>query len=128
MVKYRYMIGGVEVPEEEYRRITAKAERKLKRGGYRPKRREKKASEHCSVMDAHDERYRKWYKEPPPPVIEDYRHPQAAKEWPGYRRVLTPQGWKEGPARFTSKAEQSKYENLYGFVQHTGKPREERRR
>lgn len=73
------------------------------------------------VMDAHNERYKKWYGEPPPPVIEDYRCEAAKKEWPGYTRIKTPQGWKEGPPPFKSYAEQSLYERTYGFHQETGK-------
>lgn len=79
---------------------------------------------HCpamhDVMDAHNERYKKWYKEPPPPVIEDYRDKRAAKEWPGYTRVKTPHGWKEGPPPFKSYKEQALYERTYGFRQETG--------
>ena len=72
------------------------------------------------VMAAHDERYAKWYKEKPPPVIEDYRCEEAKKTWPGYTRVKTPYGWKEGPPRFKSYAEQRTYEQTYGFRQETG--------
>ncbi len=78
----------------------------------------------AAVLDhlaPHVERYRKWYKEKGlPPVIEDYRSKEAAKSWPGYKRVQVGDTWKEGPEPFKTRKEELLYQKLYGFHEETG--------
>ena len=117
MTIYRYEHAGKEITESEFKKLRKKVESKA--GNAIERNGQCRVAMH-DVMAAHDERYRKWYKEPPPPVIEDYRSEEAKKTWPGYKRVLTPHGWKEGPERFRSYDEQRTYERAYGFRQETG--------
>ena len=119
MTTYRYVQAGKEISEDEFKKLRRKVEKKATAGNVTERSGQCRVALH-DVMAAHDERYRKWYKEPPPPVIEDYRCEEAKKTWPGYTRVLTPHGWKEGPPRFKSYDEQRTYERAYGFRQETG--------
>lgn len=131
--KVTHILDGREVSEAVWEKEHARRQRRLKRAGVSDgivdRRRDcnpRVGTALHDVMDAHDERYRRLYGEPPPPVVEDYRCEAAKRTWPGYRRVWTPQGWKEGPPRFKSYAEQETYERTYGFHQETGRKSERR--
>lgn len=126
--KVTYFHGSQEVSEDEWTQTRIRTRRKLKLGRKSPNTTRKDdciragacAATH-SVMDAHDERHRKLYREEPPPVIDDYRCEAAKKTWPRYARVQTRDGqWHEGPLRFRSYEEQHSYEKAFGFHQYTG--------
>ena len=119
MTTYRYEVGGRVVSEEIFNQEKKRIRKIANAGNVIERNAQCRIALH-DVMAAHDERYKKWYKEPPPSVIEDYRCEEAKKTWPGYTRVLTPQGWKEGPPRFKTYAEQALYERTYDFRQETG--------
>lgn len=116
----RFFRNGVEMTSEQFDMEATRKDKKLKRLGLRDRKTDcLKALPAWSVMDAHDERYRKLYGEKPPPVIEDLRSKDAAKTWPGYQRVQMPDGtWKEGPKRFRDRAEFETYKKTYGFVEY----------
>lgn len=124
MAVFKYFHGEREVSEKEWRKHRTRRMLKIKSGEI-DRNRDCKTTMPAApplrdVMDAHDERYRRWYGEPPPPVIEDYRSEEAKKTWPGYQRVWTPQGWKEGPRRFQSREEERSYQRAYGFFEYSG--------
>ncbi len=118
----KWYIDNVQVTDEEF---AAHAEEQHKKREALWKKWDFKPTRVCAaVLDhlaPHVERYRKWYKEKGlPPVIEDYRSKEAAKTWPGYKRVQVGDTWKEGPEPFKTRKEELLYQKLYGFHEETG--------